>query len=121
MGKIFHKLFSLPAGVVAGIVAISVLVFAILQERSVQPLQNHLWAEEMVSLPMIDGVVFNQVVVIPEMGPVRIDEGESIRTELSCKYDRSGLTALLRSAGLDVEEWREDSKGFYAVARAAPV
>ena len=62
-----------------------------------------------------------QVVVIPEMGLVRIEEGESIRTELSCKYDRSELTALLHSAGLDVQEWREDSEGFYAVALAAPV
>ena len=62
-----------------------------------------------------------QVVAIPEMGPVQIDEGESIRTELSCKYARSGLTALLRSAGLDVYEWREDQEGFYAVVLAAPV
>ncbi len=62
-----------------------------------------------------------QVVAIPEMGPVQIDEGESIRTELSCKYARSGLTALLRSAGLDVHEWREDQEGFYAVVLAAPV
>jgi len=62
-----------------------------------------------------------QVVEVPGIGPVHMDEAESIRTELSCKYDRSGLTALLRSAGLDVYRWCEDQEGRYAVVLASPV
>ena len=62
-----------------------------------------------------------QVVHVPGMGPVDMAEGESIRTELSCKYDRPGLTALFRSAGLDVCQWCEDQDGLYTVVLASPV
>ena len=62
-----------------------------------------------------------QVVEIPGMGPVHMAEGEPIRTELSCKYDRPGLTALFRSAGLEVCQWCEDQEGLYTVVLASPV
>ena len=40
--------------------------------------------------------------------PVRFAAGESIRTEISCKYDRSSVAELFAAAGLRIEAWRTD-------------
>jgi L-histidine N-alpha-methyltransferase len=57
---------------------------------------------------------------IPGMDPVRVEAGESIRTELSHKYDRNSVAALLRRAGLTTDRWQADADVFaLAVARAA--
>lgn len=60
--------------------------------------------------------VENQVVTIPEIGEIQINAGESIRTELSCKYDRAAINALFRRAGLCLDTWITDDEGMFAIA-----
>lgn len=55
---------------------------------------------------------------IPEAGSVYIRHGESIRTEISNKYDRRRLTAILGSAGLRVTMWNVDERHGYALVVA---
>jgi L-histidine Nalpha-methyltransferase len=62
----------------------------------------------------------NQVVTIPDVGEIRFRAGESIRTEISCKYDRRSLARLLRRARLRLERWYSDD-GTFALAVALPV
>jgi L-histidine N-alpha-methyltransferase len=62
----------------------------------------------------------NQVVTIPRIGRIRFREGESIRTEISCKYDRRSLSQLLRRAKLRLERWYTDD-GTFALAIALPI
>ena len=62
-----------------------------------------------------------QEVQIPVGGVVQIGAGESIRTELSCKYDRQVLTRMLESARLEILKWRTDEDGHYAMALVSPV
>jgi L-histidine N-alpha-methyltransferase len=57
-------------------------------------------------------------VVIPEIGEIRFREGESIRTELSYKYDRPTLEDILGAAGLVMEEWMPADDGSFALALA---
>lgn len=45
------------------------------------------------------------VVTVPGAGTYRFDEGESIRTEISCKYDRTRVEEMFTKAGLDLERW----------------
>jgi L-histidine N-alpha-methyltransferase len=49
-----------------------------------------------------------QVVMIPGAEPVTFREGESIRTEISCKYDRTSVSSLFAAAGLRIEAWPTD-------------
>jgi L-histidine Nalpha-methyltransferase len=58
-------------------------------------------------------------VTIPGAGRFRFEAGESLRTEISCKYDRQRLEALLHSAGLHLDEWRTHPPGF-ALVTASP-
>jgi L-histidine N-alpha-methyltransferase len=60
-----------------------------------------------------------QVVHIPRVGDVHLDRGETIRTEISCKYDRPSVRRLLRAAHLRLEEWITD-EGRFALAVASP-
>jgi len=57
-------------------------------------------------------------VTIPEAGSVYIRHGESIRTEISNKYDRRRLTAILGAAGLRVTMWNVDERHGYALVVA---
>jgi L-histidine N-alpha-methyltransferase len=57
-------------------------------------------------------------VVIPEIGEIQFREGESIRTELSYKYDRATLEDILKSAGLAMESWMPADDGSFALALA---
>ena len=57
----------------------------------------------------------DQVVEIPEGGSVVLEESESIRTEISCKYEREMVEQLFARAGLCVRRWQEDPSGLYAV------
>ena len=57
-------------------------------------------------------------VVIPEIGEIRLQEGESIRTELSYKYDRPTLEDILQAAGLVMEKWIAADDGSFALALA---
>jgi L-histidine N-alpha-methyltransferase len=54
---------------------------------------------------------------IPALGRFPVAAGESIRTEISCKYDRAGLAQLLWAAGLAAVDWLED-RGVFALAVA---
>jgi L-histidine N-alpha-methyltransferase len=57
-------------------------------------------------------------VVIPEIGEIRFRKGESIRTELSYKYDRATLEDILKSSGLLMEKWIPANDGSFALALA---
>lgn len=56
---------------------------------------------------------------VPAGSTVHIAEGESIRTELSCKYDRATLDELLGAADLKVVRWCQDGEGLYSMALAS--
>jgi L-histidine N-alpha-methyltransferase len=60
-----------------------------------------------------------QVVHIPVVGDVHLARGESIRTEISCKYDRASVRRLLRASSLRLERWMAD-KGRFALSVASP-
>ncbi len=62
-----------------------------------------------------------QEIKIPGAELVQIREGESIRTELSCKYDRTVLTGILEAAALEIVRWCTDEDGLYALALVSPV
>jgi len=57
-------------------------------------------------------------VVIPEIGEIQFREGETIRTELSYKYDRPTLEDILKAAGLVMEKWMPADDGSFALALA---
>lgn len=60
-----------------------------------------------------------QVVHIPRMGDVHLEHGETIRTEISCKYDRPSVRRLLRASQLRLEHWLADG-GKFALTVASP-
>jgi L-histidine Nalpha-methyltransferase len=62
----------------------------------------------------------DQTVTVPGRGRFRFAAGQSIRTEISAKYDRPGVEALLGNAGMVLERWRTDDAGAYAIALARP-
>jgi L-histidine Nalpha-methyltransferase len=49
---------------------------------------------------------------------ILLRKGETIRTEISCKYDREGLGELLRRSGLELEEWCGDVQDRFALVLA---
>jgi len=57
-------------------------------------------------------------VVIPEIGEISFEEGESIRTELSYKYDRAILEDILTASGLRIEKWMPADDDSFALALA---
>jgi L-histidine Nalpha-methyltransferase len=68
-----------------------------------------------------------QVVHIPGWQAVHFREGESIRTEISTKYDEATIQSLFAQAGLATDEWHTDERGWYGMViarsernRAAP-
>jgi L-histidine N-alpha-methyltransferase len=61
-----------------------------------------------------------QRVTIPGAGVFDFAEGETIRTEISCKYDRETIEAMLGDAGLALAEWRTDAERRFALVLAAP-
>ena len=52
------------------------------------------------------------VVTIPGAGEFPFEAGESIRTEVSCKYTPSSIETLARRAALDVEHLATADPGF---------
>ncbi len=63
-----------------------------------------------------------QRVVIPEGGVVCFTPGETLRTELSHKYDRARVEGLFAAAGLVVDRWADDADEYFALVlgRVAP-
>ena len=58
--------------------------------------------------------------LVPGVGVVSFRRGETIRTEISCKYDRRSADALLVGAGWRVERWMTDERGYFALVLARP-
>ncbi|HYC33703.1 MAG TPA: L-histidine N(alpha)-methyltransferase [Gemmatimonadales bacterium] len=61
-----------------------------------------------------------QEVMIPGIGSVSFAEGETLRTEISCKHDRESVASLFGPAGLRIESWRTDPEGLFALIVGAP-
>lgn len=57
----------------------------------------------------------------PDGREVRFSNGETIRTEISCKYDRDTVEQLFAAAGLEVARWVEDERGYFALVLARSV
>ncbi|GAC1410147.1 MAG: L-histidine N(alpha)-methyltransferase [Gemmatimonadaceae bacterium] len=57
-------------------------------------------------------------VMIPEIGEISFEKGESIRTELSYKYDRPTLEDILSASGLSIEKWMPADDGAFVLALA---
>ena len=62
----------------------------------------------------------DQVVEIPGLDPVSMAAGESIRTEISTKYDRASVSALFDAAGLRIEAWPIDPATPFGLVVGAP-
>jgi L-histidine N-alpha-methyltransferase len=75
-------------------------------------------AEERIEMHLVSRVA--QRVTIPAVGVYAFRPGESIRTEISCKYDRARVEALFGAAGLTLEAWWPDADGLFALALGAP-
>ena len=73
------------------------------------------WVEEEGRIEMHLVAETPQVVTFAGGEEVRFAAGESVRTEISCKYDRPTVDALFREAGLVVDVWKEDPRGFFAL------
>ena len=58
---------------------------------------------------------------VPGIGLVPFADGESIRTEISCKYDRASVAELFLAAGLRIETWRPDPEALFALVVGAAV
>ncbi len=58
---------------------------------------------------------------VPGIGCLELVAGESIRTEISCKYDRASATALLAAGGFQLTEWFVSAAPEFALAVAEPV
>lgn len=54
-------------------------------------------------------------VLLPGVGIIPFDAGETLRTEISRKYDRVGIERIFRRSGLEVTEWL-DAEERYALA-----
>jgi len=73
-------------------------------------------AEHRIEMHLVaDG---EQTVRFPGRGVVRIADGESIRTEVSYKYDRAAIESLLDGAGLRLAAWETDDADPFALALA---
>ncbi len=59
-------------------------------------------------------------VTIPDIGEIEFSEGETIRTELSYKYDRSSVADILAAASLEMKEWLVAADRSFALALARP-
>ena len=59
--------------------------------------------------------------VVRHLGDVHVARGESIRTELSAKYDRTSAAALLEAAGFRMTEWMTGADAMVGLAIAEPV
>jgi len=61
-----------------------------------------------------------QSVEIPGIGQIRFGNGESIRTEISCKYYIPSIAALFSAAGLRLESWTTDPGQRFALVVGGP-
>ena len=59
--------------------------------------------------------VRDQTVSFPDGTQITLGVEESIRTEIGCKYDRPTIENLFARAGLVVDRWVVDDRGYYAL------
>lgn len=59
-----------------------------------------------------------QSATIPGIGTIEFSAGESIRTEISCKYDQPAIEMRLAAAGFAPVEWRTDPDRLFALVLA---
>jgi len=60
-----------------------------------------------------------QVVRVGALGlEVHFGAGEEMRTEISCKFTPESVASMYAAAGLRLEEWHEDGRGWFAVSLA---
>lgn len=57
----------------------------------------------------------DQTVHLGDGVEIHLAEGEPIRTEISTKYDRPTIEELFDAAGMAVDRWVEDGRGYYAL------
>jgi L-histidine N-alpha-methyltransferase len=57
---------------------------------------------------------------VPGVCDVRFRKGESIRTGVSCAFDRNRVVAMMNGVGLRLREWQTDPTARFAVALATP-
>jgi L-histidine Nalpha-methyltransferase len=62
-----------------------------------------------------------QQVRVPDIGIISFAAGESIRTEISCKYNRASVAELFGAAGLRIEIWKPDREQLFALVVGAAV
>lgn len=72
--------------------------------------------EHRIEMRLISRVA--QTASIPGVGDVHFAPGDAILTELSYKYDRDTVTALLDQSGLRLNEWFTDHAESFALALA---
>jgi len=77
--------------------------------------------EELHRIEMHLVSVGDQRVRIPEIGDVDFRHGESIRTEISCKYDRAAVERLADASGLTVRHWFTDDAERFALSLLGPL
>ncbi len=64
----------------------------------------------------------DQTIELPAIGlTATFSAGEEMRTEISAKFRRDGLTAELAAAGLDIRHWWTDSRGRFGLSLSEPV
>ena len=63
----------------------------------------------------------DQTVHIPGLPTIVLRDGESIRTELSHKYERESVASMLSAAGMRIERWDTDEQNRFALSVAEPV
>lgn len=59
------------------------------------------------------------VATIPGAAPIAFRAGESVRTEVSCKYDRASIARMFALAGLRLDAWLEAQDPGYALVTGA--
>jgi len=59
-----------------------------------------------------------QTVALPDGSRITFQAGETVRTEVSHKYDRAAVEALLERAGMVLDRWLPGDEGLYAMAVA---
>lgn len=61
-----------------------------------------------------------QTVRVPGHGSFRLEDGETIRTEISRKWNRPSVEGLFSRGDLELLEWITDERGRYALAVGGP-
>jgi L-histidine N-alpha-methyltransferase len=61
-----------------------------------------------------------QQVTVPGIGAIGFAQGETLRTEISAKYDQASVAELFGAAGLAIEAWRTDADRLFALVVGSP-